>query len=300
MFKEVIEKAKSMGANEILDLVEKIRNLLVKESQEGKGKLKEKIDLIKEKASFVDQNIIYLPPKGKVTIVGDLHGDFETLAKILANFSDDYLIFLGDYVDRGQFGVEVLNTTLLAKLNYPEKVFLLRGNHEDLRLNDYYGFVLEVKLKFPNQTKKLLKSFGQLYEVLPSILVTGNSLVAVHGGVPRQKIETLSDLNDLDILYEIRWNDPNPNIRGFGPSVRGGGIYTFGQDVFFEFLESISGKVLVRSHEPEEAGYRLLFGNKLLTIFSTTAYGLNAKPYVLRVDLSKSIDRFSQKMIYPV
>ena len=44
-----------------------------------------------------------------------------------------YMVFLGDYVDRGFYGTEVLYTIMMLKIANPEKVILLRGNHEDHR-----------------------------------------------------------------------------------------------------------------------------------------------------------------------
>jgi hypothetical protein len=58
------------------------------------------------------------------------------------------MLFLGDYVDRGVHSVEVVLFLIAAKIAYPSKVFLLRGNHESRSMTEFFTFREEVCTKF--------------------------------------------------------------------------------------------------------------------------------------------------------
>src|SRR4030042_777280 len=124
-------------------------SLVVKESKAVQGdgfiKLLEKtIGLLHGESGTVgnltfSERLVKLAPLGEALVVGDLHGDLESLIAILqrSGFTrkmterkDAVLIFLGDYGDRGAYSAEVYYTVLRLKLAFPEQVILLRGNHE--------------------------------------------------------------------------------------------------------------------------------------------------------------------------
>ena len=55
-------------------------------------------------------------------------------------YKNTKLLFLGDYVDRGEYGCEVLFYLLCIKLEYRNDVFLLRGNHETRDMTTMFNF----------------------------------------------------------------------------------------------------------------------------------------------------------------
>jgi serine/threonine protein phosphatase 1 len=88
--------------------------------------------------------------QGKTFIVGDIHGCLETLKRLIDtikwNPSNDRLIFIGDYIDRGENAKGVIDFILQLQDN-SSLVECLIGNHEKMFLdylsnNDPQSFVL--------------------------------------------------------------------------------------------------------------------------------------------------------------
>jgi diadenosine tetraphosphatase ApaH/serine/threonine PP2A family protein phosphatase len=241
------------------------------------------INLISEVEAILDleDNLICIS-KGKTMIIGDLHGDLETLHNIIQTFFREAyktLIFLGDFVDRGVKQVEVVNVLFYYKKLLPDRVILIRGNHEDPIINSQYGFYDEIKLKFDN-FKEMFRKYNQAFSRLPLAAITWNRIFCVHGGIP-DGLENIEDINHLPknqeeitcpITTQLVWNDPKENGKEFKKSSRGHGIKTFGKDVFNDFLERNTLKYVVRGHEKFKDGYRTYFDDKLISIFSSQAY----------------------------
>jgi serine/threonine-protein phosphatase 4 catalytic subunit len=79
----------------------------------------------------LEENIVDV--EAPATICGDIHGQFPDLLEIFAlggELPDTNYVFLGDFVDRGIHSVEVFLLLMALKVKYPERIHLIRGNHE--------------------------------------------------------------------------------------------------------------------------------------------------------------------------
>ena len=71
---------------------------------------------------------------------------FRLGGKILKD--DNKYLFLGDYVDRGYFSCEIIILLFSMKIQFPNKIHLLRGNHETREMAYMFNFAAEVEKKY--------------------------------------------------------------------------------------------------------------------------------------------------------
>lgn len=228
--------------------------------------------LIKEK------NVLHL--QGPIVVVSDLHGqlyDFLEIFKMEAPPPFSNYLFLGDYVDRGYYGIEVLMYLLCLKIKYPENVHMLRGNHECSQITFQYGFYSECLEKFG--TTAVSQRCCEMFTFLPIAAMIGEKCLCMHGGLSPSihLIEQIDALNrfrepvEEGPLSDILWSDPNSATKGFRPSQRGVG-YFFGADAVEKFHHLNNTSTIIRGHQIAKLGYEFNFNNQVITIWSAPNY----------------------------
>jgi hypothetical protein len=139
----------------------------------------------------------------KIGFKGDIHGAVHSLIDFLDTFREHFdekdgfviknpnfcMSTLGDYVDRGGYGIETLYLIMRLWEANPEQFFPVRGNHESIYLNTEGGFLEEFKTKYGNEEvwQEHYHSVRNLYHLLPVVVYIygpDNKVIACcHGGL---------------------------------------------------------------------------------------------------------------------
>jgi len=284
-------------------------------------------DIFEEENRLIE--IMTEDPAEEVLLVGDIHGNLESLKIILKTIKKrepKYVVFLGDYVDRGPKQLECLITVMCLKILEPERFYVLRGNHETMEMNKQYGFFEKFFHKYFEEQETddhgLYHSYHDeshftdilsVYLVMPICALINESYLCLHGGIP-EDIEILNKLKGLkpedidddiaesieDAVFQILWNDPEPELKGYAMNYRGPGVKFFGEDVFNQFLEKYNLKYIIRAHECFPEGFRWFFDRKLLTIFSSSNYRGKFMPNPAAFAIIKNDDLMIKTIMIPL
>ncbi|KAB0406742.1 hypothetical protein E2I00_013499, partial [Balaenoptera physalus] len=143
--------------------------------------------------------------------------------------------------------------TVCGDVRYPERITILRGNHESRQITQVYGFYDECLRKYGNAN--VWKYFTDLFDYLPLTALVDGQIFCLHGGLS-PSIDTLDHIRALDRLQEVPhegpmcdllWSDPDDR-GGWGISPRGAG-YTFGQDISETFNHANGLTLVSRAHQ---------------------------------------------------
>ncbi|CCD64197.1 Serine/threonine-protein phosphatase [Caenorhabditis elegans] len=180
-----------------------------------------------------------------VTIVGDIHGQYPDLVRILnsriskeeakqkivTSYSSNRFVFLGDYVDRGNhsieciclvFALKVLDLkfvsllVIMFQIAYPTNFVLLRGNHETKAINFAYGFREELENRLGKKDGfEIWEKFNEVFSFMPLACLVGGRILCMHGGIS-EKLESLDSIDSIvrplpevtDLAQDLLWSDP--------------------------------------------------------------------------------------------
>jgi serine/threonine-protein phosphatase PP1 catalytic subunit len=261
-------------------IIEKL--LSVRGNKPGK-----QVDLKEEEIKFLIDNSLQIIKNQKMLVeleaplhvCGDIHGQYYDLLRIFdhCGYPGDYnYLFLGDYVDRGKQSLETISLLLCYKIKYPEKVTLLRGNHESSVTNRIYGFYDECKRRY---NVRIWKSFTELFNYLPVAAIIDDKILCMHGGLsPELKnlqnitdISRPTDIPDTGLLCDLLWSDPDKDVMEYDENDRGVSVI-FGEKIVQEFNKKNDLDLIIRAHQVVDDGYEFFAQRQLITIFSAPNY----------------------------
>lgn len=216
-----------------------------------------------------------------ITIVGDIHGQFSDLLRILGkggNLPGTNYLFLGDYVDRGPNSIETIGYLLALKVKYPQNIWLLRGNHETREISKLYGFYDECVAKY---NEDIWLRFNDVFMWLPLAATISQRIFCVHGGLSPQLVDLFQIVNlsrplavsDEGMVSDLLWSDPSTDNSEWANNDRGVS-FTYGINVVNRFLQKYDFDLMCRAHQVVEEGYQFPFypEQNLVTIFSAPNY----------------------------
>jgi serine/threonine-protein phosphatase 2A catalytic subunit len=251
---ETLRKCEQLTEKQIRALCDKAREIFMKESN-------------------------VQPVPCPVTVCGDVHGQFHDLVELFrigGEAPDTNYLFMGDYVDRGYYSVETVSLLVALKVRYPERLHILRGNHESRQITQVYGFYDECLRKYGSAD--VWTMFTDLFDYLPLTALVENQIFCLHGGLS-PNVDTLDHIRSLDRFLEVPhegpmcdllWSDPDDRT-GWGVSPRGAG-YTFGQDVSEIFNLNNGITLISRAHQLVMEGYNWSHDRNVVTVFSAPNY----------------------------
>ncbi|EGT53085.1 hypothetical protein CAEBREN_20056 [Caenorhabditis brenneri] len=91
------------------------------------------ISILRLTESILMEENSLLEVEAPIKIIGDLHADFENLKTIfdlIGRVPKEKMMFLGNYVNMGASGIELVVLLFCLKIRYKDRIFLLKGNHE--------------------------------------------------------------------------------------------------------------------------------------------------------------------------
>ena len=235
--------------------------------------------LIDKSLPIIKEQKMLVELEAPLHVCGDIHGQYYDLLRIFEHcgYPGEYnYLFLGDYVDRGKQSLETVCLLMCYKIKYPEKVTLLRGNHESSVTNRIYGFYDECKRRY---NVRIWRSFTDLFNWLPVAAIIDEKILCMHGGLSPelknlqniQEISRPTDIPDTGLLCDLLWSDPDKDALEYDENDRGVSVI-FGEKIVQDFNKKNDLDLIIRAHQVVDDGYEFFAQRQLITIFSAPNY----------------------------
>jgi len=233
----------------------------------------------------------------ELLVLGDLHGCYSVLKAALMQsrffekvdafraapdrHPEPKLVLLGDYIDRGIYGLNgVLRTALQLFVTAPEHVIVLRGNHEyfvEVGAQIYGGVRPSdaIDTLKPHLPVDVFRHYLRFFDELPNVLIF-DGMFFVHAGIPRDRAlkerwKDLSSLNDPELRFQMMWSDPSSSDVVPAELQDKSSRFAFGRLQARAFLQRVGCHTLIRGHEKVPGGFARTYDDEqvlLVTLFS--------------------------------
>jgi hypothetical protein len=241
--------------------------------------------------------LAHVRPTGAKTlaVIGDTHGDWRSAQAAMKWFldapSERAFVGLGDYVDRAPrdcpAGSAVNALFLLSvKAAYPDRVYLLQGNHEAARRIPVQPTTMpdEMAARWGEDRRRYARLMG-LLERGPLAGYTSSGVFLAHGGIPSGLTTPWTDrfrTVDETLLVELLWRDiaASRTDRGLSPP--------FDEADLDRFFAQTGLTLFLRGHDPHVVG-QSLYHDHCLTLHTSRTYASYGGDLEARVPLDRAV-----------
>lgn len=242
--------------------------------REGHLEKEELLEIILGATNLMKKEPNVLRMKEPVIIVGDIHGQYYDMIHMFEKVVDQRnlpsanMLFLGDYVDRGSYSIEVLVFLYSLKINFPQQVIMLRGNHESRAMTEHFTFREEVLRKYDGD-ESVYEHFIESFEAMPIAADVNGDYLCMHGGISPE-LQTVDDINRIDrfiepplqgFLCDLLWSDPcadkDARSQKYTKNVERECSYKFGLDPVKSILKANNFLSIIRAHQVQIDGYKM-------------------------------------------
>jgi predicted MPP superfamily phosphohydrolase len=244
---------------------------------------------------------IEINSSSQISIIGDIHSAFHSVIDIIVDIHDKeffitntlklsenkYIIFTGDFVNKGPYSIEVLTLIFNLKIINPNNVFLINGNHEDRNTYLHHDFEYEMTAQGIDSNM-----IDKLFNFLPSALFIkfDNKIYQFCHGVMDHKYggfnddmsdipSRLNEFLDNDKMYDLvigesddvltnnfKWGDFNMKIDGIVPTKKDG-VNEYGIGIVKKYLNKNKIECILSGHQDS-----INFGIMTLSEFHNDKY----------------------------